>query len=117
MVETELAASETGDEEALLARAEVHYAEADYEACLRAAALASEQLARRAGDPEARRLAARAAAIAGLGHAGRQRHEEAVAAFRTAFALDPEFELEAHYASPRIVPLLQEAREPAEADR
>ena len=109
--EAEVAPSETGEEEALLFLAEEHYAEADYEACLRSAALAREQLALRAGDPQARQLAARAAAIAGLAHAGRQRREEAVTAFRTAFALDPDFELEADYASPRILPLLREARE------
>jgi len=112
ITEAEVAPSETGEEEGLLARAEEHYADADYEACLRTAALAREQLALRAGDPQARQLAARAAAIAGLAHAGRQRREEAVAAFRTAFALDPDFELEAHYASPRILPLLREAQEP-----
>ena len=111
IVEAAVAPSETGEGKALLARAEERYAEADYEACLRSAALAREQLALRAGDPQARRLAARAAAIAGLAHAGRQRREEAVTAFRTAFALDPDFELEAHYASPRILPLLREARE------
>jgi LysM repeat protein len=112
ILEAAVAPSETGEEEGLLARAEEHYADADYEACLHAAALASEQLALQAGDPPARRLAARAAAIAGLAHAGRQRREEAVAAFRTTFALDPDFELEAHYASPRILPLLREAQEP-----
>jgi len=112
ITEAEVAPSETGEEEALLARAEDHYADADYEACLHAAALARERLALRAGDPQARQLAARAAAIEGLAHAGRQRREEAVAAFRTAFALDPDFELEAQYASPRILPLLRDAREP-----
>lgn len=112
IVEAEVTPPETGEEEALLALAEEHYAEADYDACLRAASRAREQLRLRAGNPEARRLAARAEAIAGLAHAGRQRREEAVAAFRTAFALDPDFELEARYASPRILPLLREAREP-----
>ena len=111
IVEAAVAPSETAEEEALLARAEEHYAEADYEACFRAAALARDQLALRAGSPRTRRLTARAAAIAGLAHAGSQRREEAVAAFRTAFATDPYFELEAHYASPRILPLLREARE------
>jgi tetratricopeptide (TPR) repeat protein len=112
IAEVEVAPSETGEQEALLALAEERYAEADYEASLRAAARAQEQLAPRTGDPRARRLAARAAAIEGLAHAGRQRREEAVAAFRTAFALDPDFELEAQYASPRILPLLREAQEP-----
>jgi LysM repeat protein len=110
------APSEIGEAEAHLARAEERYAEADYEACFRAAALAREQLAPHAESPQARRLAARATAMAGLAHAGRQHPEEAVAAFRTAFSLDPDFELEAQYASPKILPLLEEAREP-EAER
>ena len=112
IVEAAVAPSETAEEEGLLARAEQHYAEADYEACIHDAALAHEQLAVQAESPEARRLAARAAAMEGLAHAGRQHREEAVAAFRTAFALDPDFELETQYASPKILPLLQEAREP-----
>jgi hypothetical protein len=111
-VEAALTPSESGEAEALLARAEERYAEADYDACFRAAALARDQLAPQTGSPETRRLAARAAAMEGLAHAARQHREEAVAAFRTAFALDPDFELDAQYASPRILPLLQEAREP-----
>ena len=56
-------------------------------------------------------MAARAAAIEGMALAALDRPAEAVAAFRAAFALDPDFELDALYASPKILPLLQEARE------
>ncbi len=112
VVEAAVTPSENGEEEALLARAEESYAEADYDACFRAAALARDRLAPQTESPEARRLAARAAAMEGLAHAARQHREEAVAAFRTAFALDPDFELETQYASPKILPLLQEAQEP-----
>jgi hypothetical protein len=112
VVEIAVTPPEIGEEEALLARAEERYAEADYDGCVRAAALARDRLAPQSESPEARQLAARAAAMEGLAHAARQHPEQAVAAFRTAFALDPEFELEAQYASPKILPLLQEAREP-----
>jgi LysM repeat protein len=112
VVEIAVTRPEIGEEEALLARAEERYAEADYDGCVRAAALARNRLAPQSESPEARRLAARAAAMEGLAYAARENNEQAVAAFRTAFALDPDFELEAQYASPKILPLLREAREP-----
>ena len=115
VVEPAFIPTESGEAEVLLVRAEESYAEADYDACFRAAALARDRLASQSGSPESRRLAARAAAMEGLAHAARQHRQQAVAAFRTAFALDPDFELEAQYASPRILPLLQEAREPEAA--
>jgi tetratricopeptide (TPR) repeat protein len=95
--------------EASLQLAEERYAEADYDAAAAAAGSVRAQLSG-SDTPPARQLAARAAAVEALCHAGRRRSDEAVAAFRTALELDPGFELDSGYASPRVTPLLEEAR-------
>jgi LysM repeat protein len=94
----------------LVDRAVASYRAADFPAAIGSAHKADDELKDLGERPDARRLSARAAFVAGSAQAARGETDRATASFARVHALDPSFEPPNGWLSPRLEALFAEAK-------
>jgi hypothetical protein len=101
----------------MLVRAQSRYDASDFGEAIELATSSLRLLEPHRGAPEADRLRARASWISGLVYTGLGQSPSAVAAFRTALALDPSLAKPATSISPKVRTLVDLASVPSDEGR